>query len=232
MTRGIRFAGILTTAGLLLLGTACNKRGASSSTALVTTMPVSDTKDESGWPVYDVKNEGFAVSLPPNWRRVDMNPQTFEAAYKEAMKQNPQLESMYGNLRQQMTNGVKFFGFDPTTAATGFNTNINVLRLPLPPGGTLDSTVADTLRETQAMPTIAQPIAHERLKLPSGDRERLRYKMTMNGPNGQPVALAITQFILVNGKDGFAVTLTTTASQEAHYNATFDQIGRGVRFTK
>ncbi|HEV3144825.1 MAG TPA: hypothetical protein VGZ47_13125 [Gemmataceae bacterium] len=192
------------------------------------TMPVPGARDPSGWPVYEVTAEGFAIALPPDWRQFDMNPKTFEAKMDEAIKQNPQLQPMAGALRQQVAQGVKFYGFDETTTRTGFATNINIIRTPLPAGGTLDSIVQESLRQYENMPTVTKPISHERL----GDRERLRARMTMTMPNGQTATLAITQFILAHGKDGYAVTLTTLADQEAKYSATFDKIGQSFRFLK
>jgi len=206
---------------------ACNKR-ASTDTSIGKTMPVPSAKDPSGWPVYQVSGEDFSIALPPDWRQIDMNPQKFEAGMQEAIRQNPQMQAMAGNLRQQMTKGVKFFGLDQTTIGTAFATNVNIIRVPLPPGGTLDSIVSESLRQYESLSNVTKPVNHERL----GDRERLRVRMSMNMPDGQTQTLANTQYILVHGKDAFVVTLTTLPDQETKYTATFDKIGQSFRFLK
>jgi hypothetical protein len=81
-----------------------------------------------------------------------------------------------------------------------------------------------------SLESVAKPIEHQRLKLATGDRERFRYKMTMQSPTGQAVSLSITQFVLVKGADGYTVTLTTLSNQEPRYAATFDKIGQSFRF--
>jgi len=213
------------------LGTACRKAGSATAYANITTLPVPEAKSEAGWPVYEVPAEGFALELPPGWRQFDMDPKTFEAKFKEAMKKNPKLEPMLGSLRQQIVGGVKFFGFDEAMQG-GFTTNINVLRLPLARGENLDSAVADALTQYANMPSVIKPVTHERLTMATGDRERIKSKMTMNSPTGQQFTIAVTNFILTTDKDGYVVTLTTTTDQEAKYAATFDRIGRSFRFIK
>jgi hypothetical protein len=195
-------------------------------------LPVADAKDENGWPLYEVKTEGFALSLPPDWRQFDMNPATFEAKLKETLTRNPQLESLLGSLRQQVASGVKFFGFDEASMKTGFTTNVNVLRLPVPPGRTLDMEVMAAVKQMESLPTVAKPIFHERLKMTTGDCERLRYQMTMKLPSGKDVSLAITQYVLIKDNDSYAVTLTTTSDQEAKYTPTFEKIGQSFRLLK
>ena len=222
---------VLGTILVLSLGTACKKRAA-TDTSLGKVMPVADDKDDNGWPVYEVSSEGFALALPPDWRQFDMNPKTFEAKIQETLKQNPQLGPMVGNLRQQLTAGVKFFGFDMATAGTGFATNVNVMRAPLPPGTTLDTAVADTVRQLESLATVTKPVAHERLKMATGDRERIHCKMTMKSPTGQNFALTTTQYITLRGSDGYVVTLTTLLNEDAKYAPTFEKIGRSFRFIK
>ena len=217
---------------VMSFGTACSKRDPATDTSPGTIRPVPEARAESGWPLYEVPAEGFALALPPTWRQFDMNPATFEAKFQEALKQNPQLEAMLGNLRQQIAAGIKFFGIDEPSMKTGFATNVNVLRLPVPPGTTLDTAVADTLMQMESLATVTKPIAHERVKLAAGECERLRCKMTMQMPTGQAVAIASTQFILVKGNDVYVLTLTTLSDRDARYTPTFEKIGQGFRFIK
>jgi hypothetical protein len=223
-------AWVLAAALALTLGTACGKRGAATSTPAVQILPVAETKDEGGWPLYEVPAEGFALALPPGWRRFDMDPKTFEASFNGVLAQNPQFGAMAGNLRQQMASGVKFFGLDEATLGTGFATNVNVVRVPLPPAGGLDAAVADSVKQLESLPNVVKPVARERL--PAGGRERLRFRMTMNAAAGRSATVVVTQYLAVRDKDGYALTLTTLAEQEAKYAATFEKVGQSFRFTK
>jgi hypothetical protein len=213
---------------VLIPGVGCRKRTADTGNV----MPVPQTQGESGWPVYEVKSEGFAIELPPDWRQVDMDPKTFEAHFNEALQQNPEMAPMLANVRQQVAAGVKFFGFDQKTMGTGFATNVNVIRLPIPPGTTLDSAVAATIKESEALPGAIKPVTHERVKSANGDRERVHLKLTMKMANGQSQTVASTQYLLVSGNNAFAITLTTLPDKEATYTAIFDRIGQSFRFIK
>jgi hypothetical protein len=66
----------------------------------------------------------------------------------------------------------------------------------------------------------------------TADSERLRYKMSMQMPDGQTRPLAITRFLFVKGADAYTVTLTTSSDREAQYAATFEKIGQSFRFIR
>src|SRR5262245_27250848 len=114
--RALLFALIL----LIGCGTACSKRRPMPDTSLGTVQPVPPAKTDSGWPLFEVPAEGFALAIPPDWRQFDMNPATFEPKFREALKHDPQLEALYPSLRQQMVAGNKFVGFDVATIGSGF----------------------------------------------------------------------------------------------------------------
>jgi hypothetical protein len=184
----------------------------------------------TGWPLYEVKAEGFALELPPDWRQIDMNPATFETKMKELMKQNPQLEPMMANLRQLLAAGFKFYGLESATIGKGFTTNVNVIKQRLPAGATLDAGVADAVRQLEGLPTVAKPVVRERVQMPAGECERLRVKMTMQAPSGQAVALATTQYLFVKGGDVYSLTFSTLQDREAGYAPTFEKIAQSFRF--
>ncbi len=230
---------------IVLCGTACKKRrpkaepadtpaGQAPVTTPVTTpasLPVPETKTEAGWTVYQVKADGFALSLPASWRYFDLNPATLEQQFEAALKLNPELQGLLGNLKQQIAAGVKLFAVDEKGARAGFATNANVSRAPLPPGATLDVVVNELVR---TMPKLlnAQQLTHERVKTGAGDCERFRYKMNIQVGPGQSRLLAVTQFVFIQPGSSYTVTLGTLADQEPQYLATFDKIGQSFRLIK
>jgi hypothetical protein len=220
---------VLGAAIVMFFGTACSKRKEPTDSTPGKVLPVPENRDEKGWPFYEVAAEGFGLALPPDWRQFDMDPKRFQAKYDEVMAKNPELAHLLSNARQQIANGVKFFGFDQATVGTGFATNVNVLRHPIPPGQTLDTVVAETIRQIDGVPEVAKPVVHERVTLASGARERLRYNISMRSPDGKSNVLVITQYIVVKGTDSYIVTMTTGRDQEDKYAKTFDGIGRSFR---
>lgn len=208
----------------------CGKREEAVGNPQPASPIVIETKAENGWPLYEVSSGGFALSLPSDWRQFDMDPATFETTMRDALRKNPQFEKFFGNLRQQLAAGIKFFGVDEATIGSGFATNANVLTVQS--GGSLATAVADTLKELERLPAVAKPITHDRIKITAGDCERFRYRLTMQGPLGKPQHLAITQFLVIKGPLGHVITLTTLPDQEPKYTETFDQIGKSFRYTK
>jgi hypothetical protein len=232
MTRTIWFAGAFAAIVMISFGTGCKKLGGATTDVSATVRPVPSARSDGGWPLYTISAEGFELSLPPDWRQIDMNPKTFEATMQQLLQQNPALAPMLGNLRQQLQAGCKFFGLDPESAKAGFAVNVNVMRNPLPPGGTLDSIIPDVVRQLESLPGAAKPITQERIKSPSGDRERLHYLLTMRIPNGQNLTVAITQYVLVKDKDLFTVTMGAKPDEKAKFTQIFDKVGMSFRFMK
>jgi hypothetical protein len=218
---------------LVSLGeTGCKKRNRAIETPEGTIQPVPETRSETGWPLYEVRNEGFALALPQGWRRFDMNPSTFDQSMREALKANPELEPMLGNLRQQIASGLKFFGFDESGPKTDFVTNVNVLRSPLPPGTTREALVALSVQQLEGLATVQKPVVRDRMTAAAGECDRLRYKLNIRTPKGENRAIAFTMFVFSTNSDTYTVTLTTTADREAQLAPTFDKIGQSFRYIK
>jgi hypothetical protein len=206
-------------------GVACRKEGQTN----IEMLPVPEARDDNGWPYYEIKREGFALSLPPDWRQFDMSSENVESMLGEMLAKNPELSTMLTGLRQQIASGVKFYGFDPADARTGFGTNVNVLHMPLPPGHDLDTLVAESIQQIKSLSTIVKPVASERIVVRGQERERIRYRMSMRGPNGRNNLLAFTQYVAIDDSSYYVLTLTTMPDREAKYASTFDQIGRSFR---
>jgi len=193
------------------------------------TFPVPDTRDENGWPVYEMRAEGFAVSLPPNWRQIDHNPAAADARRQQVLKQNPEYTSTLGDPSQHSASGIKFEGMDPVTVGSVNATKVNVLHVTLPSEASLDTIVVDFLRKLESLPNIQKPFTHERIESATGSRERVVHKMTMKNAAGIESTLAMTPYIAVRGRELYVKTLATPPEQESEYASAFDQIGRSFR---
>ena len=190
------------------------------------------TKD---WPLYERPAEGFAINLPPSWQPVDLDPQTLEATFRALGEKNPQAMAMFGEQAQNLiASGFKFFGFEmaPEAAALGFATNVNVLKQPLPVAVSLEVYTQLNVGQLENTPTVVKPVSHQRVKLDGVEAEELRYRISLNSPTGGVATLAVTQYLVVSGKDAYVVTLTTTADLAEKYAPTFERMGQRFRLTK
>ena len=80
------------------------------------------SRSDNGWPPrFDVPAEKFCrcSASARVARQFDMNPATFEKAFKEGMKENPGLEALLPNVRQQVVGGDEVFGIDQSSIEDG-----------------------------------------------------------------------------------------------------------------
>ncbi len=222
--------GVVCAIVVLSIGGGCKKKN-SADTELGKTQPVPEAKDESGWPVYQVASEGFSLSLPPDWRQIDLDPAKWENTTKDLGEKNPQLKSMFSGVRQQIGNGIKFFGFDQNSASTGFATNINVIRVPVPAGITLDALIEQSKAQYQVLPGVQKPIEQSRVKSKAGDCARFQVTMVMNGPNNTQFKFTTTQFVFLKDDKCFTVSIATKPESVSKYISTIDHIAQSFQFT-
>lgn len=100
----------------LLLSAGCAKRGPGLP---FTPRDVPEARDEKGWPLYEQAGDGFAVALPPDWVAADLTPEALNRTLNEGLKANPELQAMQQNIRQQVTAGMKFIGFEQAGIGSG-----------------------------------------------------------------------------------------------------------------
>jgi hypothetical protein len=64
----------------LLVGPGCGKP---KEEPLGAVRPVPEAVDEGGWPVYEQPADGFALSLPPGWTALQLDPRTLEQGIRQ-----------------------------------------------------------------------------------------------------------------------------------------------------
>jgi hypothetical protein len=206
---------------VVLLVAAC---GASAGTAAKSTAAPSL---EPGWKLYSVSAEGFAIALPSNWEKVDLNLTSADAA--AAFKDNPAFVKFLQGI--QLNKYIKFFGVDKQTVASDFATNVNVVGVSLPDSvTTLDQVVAAELATYKRLQVST---THQRVHLSAGDAEQVDYTLTPTTASGGQVLTAIKQYILLRlgaHPTEFVVTLTTKVDQASSYDVAFGKIANAFRY--
>jgi hypothetical protein len=195
-------------------------------------MPIPATTAPNGWLLYEKPTEGFALTLPPDWKHYDRTKESVEEMLKKAEQRNPEMGHSVGGLEAQLAQAYSFFGVDEQTLGTGLATSVNIGKLKMTDAGitTLEDGVQQGLRQLEQLTNVAKPIAHERLQLNGSEAERIQYTATLVLAKGEPVRARITQYMLLHGGYQFAVTFTTRFAQADRYASTFDQIAQSFRF--
>ncbi|MGD9099102.1 MAG: hypothetical protein PVF45_01385 [Anaerolineae bacterium] len=155
-----------------------------------------------------------------------MDLQTLDASLEAVKENNPQVASfLEGQARDLVVSGIKFFGFDVSVEAimTGYTTNVNVLKQSLGLEMSLDFFVQVSVAQLENMDGI-EGVSQQRVDLEAGESAELTYQWNMVMPTGETIALAITQYAIIQGEDAYIITMTTTDDQIETYAPLFEKI--------
>lgn len=162
-----------------------------------------------------------------------MDPAKFMASIQALSQRNAEAASMIESQARAMASaGIAFFGFDPApdALAAGVPTDANVQRQPLGSAMTLDEITSIAVQNLGNSEAVEQPVTHRRVTLEAGEGEEFRFRANVTDQSGNPLALAITQYLIIRRQDLYVITLTTTADRADAYAETFEQIGKSLRF--
>ena len=193
------------------------------------------TTVEPGWTLNRVDTEGYSISLAPKWKRIDVDAQTMDATMATLADQDPSFKSMLTDqARALASKGVKFFAFDlaPEAVGTGFASNVNILRLPLPSKVSLATLAQANVGTIENMDSVIKPVTQQRVQIGDMDAEQVTFGLKIKSGSGDTVQLADTQYYVLVDKDLYVLTFTTTGDQAARYAPIFDKMARSFRLLK
>lgn len=187
----------------------------------------------NGWNEYAVPENGFALSVPTSWQRLPVQAQELNSALQTIQQSNPELAQQLGdNAANLFAGGVRFWAFDlsPATQQAGFATNVTVTRQNLPSPVSFDTFVSINLNQLNALTTRNSDIVNERVSLAGQPAERVRYLLALNPEQGSPLTAAITQYLVLNGRNAYVITYATRTDQSGKFAAVFEQSASSLRF--
>ncbi len=199
--------------------------------AVRTVIPAVDV--DPGWKLYAVDADGFAIGLPPSWQQIDVDPASIQNLIDRFKASNPSYANIFSpQMSSLLAAGTKFLGIDldAQSLASNFVTNAGISHELLPLAVNLDTYVKLSIAQVEKFPIVQKPIAQRRVSLAAGDAQELRYSLKITQPNGETISATATQYLIVRGKDGFVITLETSAAQAKNYAATFEKIGKSFRW--
>ena len=231
MRVGTRTRGLFTLVTFLLAAgaQALGVGGQTSAAAGLGAQPVAAQEE---WTRYERAGDGFAISLPPGWKDIQVDRATLEASVAALREKNPELGAILRSYLDDpevlAANKLQAFDFSFVTQdqSPGFVTNVNVITEALDVDVSPSVYAQVTAAQIEQLPNIVKPMQRRSVALPSGPGEELHYRMTMTSPAGHPSTLAATQYVVIRQKVAYVVTFTTTADQAESYAPTFEEIAR------
>ena len=173
--------------------------------------PLFEIEQGNGWVLYDMPTVGLAIAAPPSWSVYSFDAAGREKLSEELKTRDPDFVAQVENLIQEFEGQVSMMllGLDvePPDGAN-FVSNFNIIIEDIGAGLDLD-TIADlSVQQIQAFLPVAGGVERERIEIPAGDAVALTYLMDQQLIGGDTARIAVTQYILVNGSQGAAVTFS------------------------
>lgn len=182
---------------------------------------------EAGWKFYDVGSEGFAMALPPNWQKVDLDRNALATYIQTLKEKNPKFATAFAGMSEQLlVSQIKFFALDVSQQAVAANylTSMNALREQLPSEMSLDAYVQANLSNLSKAGLPTKPPARKRVTLAAGAAEELKYQSAITMSGNEKITISALQYILVRGSFGYIVTFGTTPDKEKTYALVFQKM--------
>lgn len=191
---------------------------------------------ENGWILYELPAEALSIALPPEWMQFTMSLELFESSLAIAGETNPTVKRIFTSetLRQLIASGIKFYGIDlsPETFESDFLSNVNVMQNDIGIKIPLETYVALSLKQLEAIAIPDTPIQHEPVKLSEQDAEMLTYEVEQVGLSGAPLRVTITQYVILEDTSAYILTIGTASTLADSYAPTFDKIAQSFRLSR
>jgi hypothetical protein len=195
----------------------------------VPTAALVTTTLDSGWIRYELPGEGFAMALPPRWRPVDLAPDTLATTLQTIHDENPGIRGLISAemLRGQVLSGLTFYAIHaaPETYSYDTPTNLNLVKLVLQIDISLETYVQQKLRQIELQVIRNTPIHHERVMLGNVEAEKFAYDREITGTTGEFISVHIIQYLILDGRTSYVITLTAPRPLTDTYVPMFEEIG-------
>lgn len=183
---------------------------------------------EPGWKLHPMAAEKFAVAMPSSWDSSAISKDRLAADMDNLAKKNPAIANSLKSQPAEYLNSLKFIGMETDRAATasGFTPNINIIHTVESVDLTLDMMVAASQKEFADAKIDAQ---YRRLKIPAGETAEFKFSMPMKLNTNQIVLMAV-QYVIVQGRNQYAISCTATDKQAKKYTPICEKIGQSFRW--
>lgn len=188
-----------------------------------------------GWGRFEVKGEGFAVNLPPNWEQVDLNSGDVAKSVSDILARTGNTnDSLQSQVEAMAASGIKFYGFDTSKEGTsnGITTNINVIKQKIGTKVPLDAIEQANIQQIKDVLKV-ENVDSSRVTLPAGEAIKLVYSPEMQVTADKKITTALTQYILLSkANDLYVISLTAAPDQADTYTDVFEQIGQSFEVSE
>lgn len=180
-----------------------------------------------GWVRLVLEDEGFSMGAPAAWTDISADTLADSGVFEEIGNSDPDLAALMQQVTSAIESGsIALFVFDPgeLTQETGFAANVNVLFNAR--GATTSATdlAAQGKAEIEAANITSGPVEATTTDLPVGETAVLRYEWSVPAPSGASHDVAVTQYLVRQGRDVLVVSMTSLAAHADEYTIIWEQM--------
>jgi hypothetical protein len=188
----------------------------------------------SGWMLYELTDEGFAIALPPDWEYLNLSPDGLEDSLGAVNELNPEFNQVFSSdfFVSLVANGLKFYGIDITSdlANYGLPSSVNVLKLDIGIAMPMETYISLNLRQLETIANEDAPLTNQRVQLGDIEAEEIKYQADIADALGQTNTVALTQYLMLNDTFAYVITLSSPVDLAESYEAMFEEISQSFYF--
>lgn len=173
------------------------------------------------------------LALPPQWAVTSAEDIELGGSIEEAAAQNPELQALLVRGQTELASGtVQLIAYDLDPAsleAAAYPANLRIGRQSYPEAPAL-AAVSDVNEQELRSNASFQDVQRAPVELSGRAATRLTSKLPINDSTGNPISLALEQYLLIDDKDVYIISFTVLEDQQARYRSSFDQILATLRF--
>lgn len=173
------------------------------------------------------------LALPPQWAVVAAEDIDLSGTIEEAAAQNPELQALLERGQAELVAGtVQLIAYDLDPAsleAAAYPANLRIGRQTYPEAPALAAVSDVNEQELKSDPSF-QEVQRAPVELSGRAATRLTSKLPINDSTGNPLNLALEQYLLIDDKDVYIISFTLPTEQQARYRSNIDQILATLRF--
>jgi hypothetical protein len=182
----------------------------------------------AGWKNFHSADAKFSIATPANYTQADPRSPDIQKAGEEIAKFNPEMR----NALQQFAGNpdVKLFAVDLASGASGFATNINVIKKTMPSGLVKSDKAMDEFRKgmESSLPSSAKILKVEFAELAAGTAVLSEVELTINGAGG-----AVTErsaiYMIPDGNDSYTITFASAVKDYDKLRPVFTSVANSFR---
>lgn len=179
---------------------------------------------DNGWSRYSYLEDGFEISLPPNWELLDLSSGDLDQIML-ALEDHEQFGNIYSSdyFRSLVAAGIKTFAVETSvkSLSAGIPTSLNILVMDLRFDIQFDDYVELNIQQLKSLLGENLLIQQERIQINNTEAAQIVHESEMDDVFSNPQNVVFTQYLILDGRTQYVLTFGTVKDL---YNENQDDI--------